>query len=90
MDLPYKYTKIMEERDGIIIRYLKSNNNINVQNFQTFYYTSDVITEVHIENMEKGLTSEILKQQIKKNTDPITLKNQPSSIKNKSDTDDNN
>jgi hypothetical protein len=55
-------------------------------------YTPDALLEAHQENMEKGLTPEILKEEIKKNPYPITnkLKKQvkPSSAENKNNTDD--
>lgn len=67
----------MKERENKIITYWINKNNINggfnnIQNFRTFYYTFDVLWEAHMANLEKGLTSEILKQQIRNNTDPIT------------------
>jgi len=60
------YTSLMKERDNKIIIYWINKNNINIQNFQIFYYIPDVISESYMANIDKGLTPEILKEQLKK------------------------
>ena len=94
MKLPDKYVSIIKERENKVITYWLHKNNINggnsnIQNFQVFLYMSDVLSEAHMANLEKGLTPEILKEQIKNNPDPITNIPRISSIENKNNLDDN-